>query len=155
MTRSKKTRNKLPIGGSFTPLLDAVHNSEAYKKLNGNAVKLYLRMYKVARTAALKLGCSSENDVQFNFTYSEAKRVLGFSQSTTRRCLHELWEKGLISVVRIGGVTASDKKGRLSSSYQLCGKWKTYGHQWEYRTKFEDDPWATRSEPRDNDTDRW
>ena len=150
-----KHKNKLPIGGSFMPLLDSVHDSKAYKKLNGNAAKLYLRMYKTARTVALRLGSGSEDGVQFNYTYSEAKRVLGFSQSTTRRCLHELWSLGFISVVKIGGVTASDKRGRMSSEYQLCGNWKTYGHHWTDRTKLEDDPWVARSEPKDSDTDRW
>ena len=155
MAGKNKHKNNLRIGGSFMPLLDSVHDSVAYKELNGNAAKLYLRLYKTARTVALKLDSGSENSVQFNYTYSEAKRVLGFSQSTTRRCLHELWKFGFISVVQIGGVTASDRRGRMSSLYQLCGNWKTYGHHWKDRTKVENDPWKPKTEPRENESARW
>ena len=142
------------IDGQFTPILHDIQDSVAYKEISGNAAKLYLRMERVARTVSHNMDCNL-NAAQFNFTYSEAKRVLGFSESTTRRCLRQLWEKGFISVIKIGGVTASDKRGRMSSIYQLCGNWKTYGHQWTDRTKHEEDPWFVPSEPKDNEPAKW
>ena len=151
----KIKRNGVKINGSFTPILNEVHDSLAYKEISGNSAKMYIRLIEVARKLALKSGNFSEGNVQFNYTYSEAKRVLGFSESTTRRCLKELWAKGFISVIKIGGVTASDKRGRMSSVYQLCGNWRTYGNQWTDRTKCEEDPWAARSEPKKNETARW
>lgn len=150
--KSKKGRR--PIGGPFTPILHDIQDSVAYKELSGSTAKLYLRMERVARSVSHNLDCNL-NDAQFNFTYSEAKRVLGFSEGTTRRCIRQLWEKGFISVIKIGGVTASDKRGRMSSIYQLCGNWKTYGQGWKERTKFEDDPWFVPSEPKKNETGKW
>lgn len=142
------------IGGKFTPILDEMQLSKAYKELNGNSAKLLHHMTRVARNVACKLGSSSDHSVDYDFTYSEAKKY-GFSESTTRRALHELWEKGFISVVKIGGRTASDSRGRLSSRYKLCSFWKTYGHQWHDRRKYETSPWETPAEPKKNDISRW
>jgi hypothetical protein len=150
----KKNRHGRPIGGQFTPILHEIQDSIAYKKLSGNSAKLYHRMERIARTVAHNMDCDV-NDAQFNFTYSEIKKTLGFSESTARRCLEKLWEKGFISVIQIGGRTASNKGGRMSSIYQLCGNWKTYQHQWTDRTKYEVNPWSSPSEPRDNEASRW
>jgi len=150
----KKNRHGRPIGGQFTPILHAVQDSIAYKELSGNSAKLYHRMERIARTVAHRMNCAPK-DAQFNLTYSEVKKTLGFSESTTRRCLGELWEKGFISVIKIGGRTASDKRGRMSSIYQLCGNWKTYHHQWTDRTKYEVNPWSLPSEPRNHEAARW
>lgn len=149
-SKKKKHRSNLPVGGPFTPLLYEVHDSEAYKSLNGNAAKLYSYLLRVARTVAVKTGGSSELSVQFDYTYSEAKKR-GFSESTFRRAIRELWGKGFISVVSIGGRTTSEAYGRVPSRYQLSGMWKAYGHggdKWIDRTKFEYDPWSIPSEPR-------
>jgi hypothetical protein len=154
MSRTRRPKG-IAIKGRFTPILNDLHDSEAYRDLTGNAAKLYHRMDRVARMVALKLGSSSEYEVSFNYTYSEIKRVLGFSESTIRRLLRELWEKGFISVIQIGGRTASNARGRMSSEYQLCDKWKSYGPQWKDRSKHEPDPWKTLSEPKKNDAIRW
>lgn len=154
MGSKKKQRRGLAIDGPFTPITFKEQDSAAYISLTGNAAKMYHRIIRVARTVAVKLGATTEHDVQFDFTYSEVKKY-GFSESTTRRVLKELWDKGFISVIQIGGITASDKCGRMSSKYQLCKMWQSYGDKWKDRKKFEEDPWAARSEPKKNETPRW
>jgi|GEM_PF-5961798 len=152
---SKKQKPRgLSIDGPFTPITNTEQDSVAYKELTGNAAKIFHRMVRVARTVALKLGSKSVHDVQFDFTYSEAKRH-GFSESTTRRALQNLWEKGFISVIQIGGRTASKDCGRMSSKYSLAKFWQTYGTQWKDRTINEPDPWLLRSEPKSNEAPRW
>ena len=146
----KKNRSHLPVGGPFTPLLNELHDSDAYKSITGNAAKLYGYILRVARTVAVKTGTGSELFVQFDYTYTEAKKR-GFSESTFRRSLKELWSKGFISVISIGGRTTSEAYGRVPSRYQLSGAWKTYGHggsKWTDRTRFEADPSSIPSEPR-------
>lgn len=154
MGSRKKQRKGLTIDGPFIPITHKVQDSAAYISLTGNAAKMYNRIIRVARTVAVKLGVPTENDVQFDFTYSEAKKY-GFSESTTRRALKELWDKGFISVIKIGGITASDKCGRMSSKYKLCGNWQSYGDTWKDRRNHEDDPWAARSEPKRDEAPRW
>lgn len=154
MSKSKKKLRNVPIAGRFTPILWEEQDSEAYKQLPGSAAKLYGYMVRTARIVALKLGAANQHDARFDFTYSEAKS-LGFSESTTRRALEALWEKGFISVIRIGGRTASEERGRMPSEYQLCNYWKTYGVSWRDRTQQEPNPWAAPSEPSKKDTGKW
>lgn len=151
----KKPKSKgLPVGGPFTPILNDRHDSQAYLELTGNAAKLYPYLIRVARTVAVKAGASSESVPQFDYTYSEAKRR-GFSESTFKRAIKELWSKGFITVISIGGLTASKERGRVPSRYQLSGCWKSYGKQWTDRTQFESDPWQSPCEPKEGDVGKW
>jgi len=138
------------IQGAFAPLLYAELDSDAFQSLTGNSSKLFIYLKRVCRTVGVKLGTSREYDVIFDFTYAEAKRR-GFSAKAFLRCMKELWQKGFIGVVRIGGLTFSEQGGRSNSKYQLTTHWQTYGvggnGRWTDRTKFEPDPWAVRSEP--------
>lgn len=150
----KKKPSSLPVGGPFVPILIEQHDSRAYNELTGNAAKLHGYLVRAARTVALKLGADSEYQVDFDYTYAEAKKR-GFSESTFKRAIRELWAKGFLSVVAIGGRTASACKGKMSSKYKLCGLWKTYGNMWTVRTKSEPDPWASCTEPQKGDKGRW
>lgn len=153
MRATKKTRGVL-ISGPFTPIMFDVQDSRAYQVLPGNASKLYGYMVRAARTVAYKLGAATEDLVDFDFTYSEAKKR-GFSESTFKKAIKELWAVGFISVIAIGGKTASEARGRMPSKYRLTSLWKTFGSHWENRTKLEADPWAKLSEPKSGDNGRW
>lgn len=146
-------RNSVPIGGPFTPIRHEEHDSQAYCDLTGSASKLYGYIVRVARTVAHKLG-SDEWSVDFDYTYSESVRR-GFSTSTFKRAIKELWQHGFISVVQIGGRTASEDRGRMPSKYKLSKLWKTYGNTWSDRTQHEPDPWRVLSEPKKSDASRW
>jgi hypothetical protein len=150
----KKRPNNLPIGGPFTPILNEIHDSLAYLKLSGSAAKLHPYLIRAARTVAFKIGAGSESLSQFDYTYSEAKRR-GFSESTFKRAMKELWSLGFINVVAIGGLTASKERGRVSSKYQLSECWKTYGKQWRERTHHVPDPWKSPCEPKQGDHVKW
>lgn len=151
---TKKKRNGLPISGQFTPILNELQDSQAYLKLSGNAVKLHTFLVRVARTVAVKTGAANECLPHFDYTYTEARKR-GFAESTFKRAIKELWELGFINVVAIGGRTVSKGGGRSSSRYQLSGYWKTYGKQWQDRTKIEQDPWLPPQEPKSGDKGNW
>lgn len=145
-----KHNKPMHIQGPFLPVLLAELDSEAFQSLTGNASKLFLCLKRACRTVGVKLGTSREGDVIFDFTYTEANRR-GFADKTFLRALKELWKKGFIGVVKIGGMTFSNQCGRCNSKYQLTAFWQTYGTggngRWTDRTKFEADPWAIKSEP--------
>jgi hypothetical protein len=145
----KKKNRPLPITSPFVPLLLQELDSDAFLCLTGNAAKLLIYLKRSCRNAGLKLGASRESDVVFDYTYTEAKRR-GFSNKSFIRAMKELWQKGFVSVVKIGGITTSEHGGRCNSQYKLTAYWTTYGTggvgKWTDRTKFEQNPW-TRSEP--------
>jgi len=147
----KKTHYRpMHIQGAFAPILFAELDSYAFQSLTGNSSKLFIYLKRTCRTVGVKLGTSRECDVIFDFTYAEAKRR-GFSAKTFLRGIKELWLKGFIGVVKIGGLTFSEQGGRCNSKYQLTAYWQTYGPggngRWLDRTRFEKDPWAILSEP--------
>lgn len=149
--RAPKNKKTSPsISGPFVPLLHAEQDSVAYQKLSGNSAKLYSYMKRVARLIGTKLHLSTEFDLVFDFTYSQAKKF-GFSEKAFQRGIKDLWSKGFIGVVRIGGITKSEHGGRVNSQYKLTRLWQTYGKSgegnWTDRTKYEQNPWAVRSEP--------
>ncbi len=145
----KKKNKPLPITSPFVPLLLPELDSDAFLYLTGNTAKLFIYLKRACRTAGLKLGASRESDVVFDYTYAEAKRR-GFSNKAFARAMKELWEKGFIGVVKIGGTTFSEQGGRCNSQYKLTAYWTTYGTtgigKWTDRTRFEPNPWA-RNEP--------
>lgn len=153
-----KKRKGLSIGGPFVPLLNEELDSKAYQQLTGNSAKLYGYIKRIARIVGTKLKVTAERDVIFDFTYSEAKKF-GFSEKTFLRGLKDLWSKGFIGVVRIGGRIKSENGGRVNSQYKLTAYWKSYGNtgdgHWTDRTKFEPNPWALRTEPDLNEKGRW
>jgi len=154
----KKKRYSLTINGPFVPLLFAEQDSFAYQQLTGNSAKLYGYIKRIVRTVGTKLKINTEQDVIFDFTYSQAKKF-GFSEKTFLRSLKDLWAKGFIGVVLIGGRTKSERGGRVNSQYQLARYWQTYGKagegRWTDRTKFEPNPWVSRSEPDVKDAEKW
>lgn len=59
----------------------------------------------------------------FNFTASEAERVLGISRPTCTRAFNELKEKGFIEVIDPGGILFG--KGR-PAIYTWSGRWRSW-----------------------------
>ncbi|MDA8429408.1 MAG: hypothetical protein M0T70_09160 [Geobacteraceae bacterium] len=155
---SRKRRFTLSINGPFVPLLYSEQDSIAYQKLTGNSAKLYGYIKRIVRTVGTKLQVNTEQEVIFDFTYSQAKKF-GFSEKAFLRGLKDLWSKGFIGVVRIGGRIKSEHGGRVNSQYKLTAYWQTYGKtgegRWTDRTKFEPNPWVLRSEPDPKETGKY
>ena len=151
-SRKKRILKKavLPIEGKFVPITFEEMDSMAFISLNGNSAKLYGYLKRAARTAAYKNGMSRQGDVQFDFTYSEAKRH-GFSESTFIRAIRQLWEKGFIELVERGGLRG---QGRSNSRYKLAAYWKTYGEKWTDRKMSQQDPFENTTEPK-NGSEKW
>ncbi len=135
--RDKK--HKPGIGGTFTPVLDAEIESVAFKALSGSGVKVFIFFKRLHRQLQHK---SSDAEPIFAYPYSRAKKN-GVSESTFRRAVRDLWEKGFVSIISIGGLRGA---GRTNSQYKMSAYWKTYGEQWSDRRKFEPDPFVV-SEP--------
>jgi len=145
ITRTKlKSKSAVPIeGGRFVPLTFEELDSVAYISLAGNSAKVYCYLKRAARTAAYK-NSTHERDIQFDFTYSEAKRC-GFSESTFIRAIKELWSKGFIDIVERGGLRGH---GRTNSRYKITNLWKSYGKHWTDRTDHQMDPFKDTTEPK-------
>jgi len=122
MARYRNKRHH-SIAGSFTPILDDEIDSEAFRSLSGNGVKVFLFFRRLQRQLKHKTG---DREPIFAFPYSRAKKA-GVSESTFRRSIRDLWQKGFISVIAIGGLRGA---GRTNSQYQMADFWKTYGIQW-------------------------
>ena len=75
-------------------LYASITNSEAWKHLSGNAVKVLLAL--VARDDGTRNG-------SIGFSYREAAQVTGMSARTCWRCLIELQDKGFIVCTDKGG----------------------------------------------------
>lgn len=151
--KGKKPKpGRVPIeGGFFVPLSFDEQDSIAYVSLGGNAAKLYGYLKRAARTAASNGGGVRERDIVFDYTYAEAKRR-SFSESTFIRAIKELWARGFIEVVQIGGLRGM---GRTNSQYKLAAYWKTYGSEWTDRTRSQTDPFAKTSEPKNGRDAKW
>ena len=81
--------------------------SEAFKSLNGTAIKVLLLFFQKRRLEKIKRnGRQTEylvtNNGEIIFTYSEAQK-LGFSRCQFRDALDVLVERGFISVAVLGG----------------------------------------------------
>lgn len=59
----------------------------------------------------------------FNFTASEAERVLGISRPTCTRALKELKDKGFIDVIHPGGI---DYGKGISAIYTWSSRWRNW-----------------------------
>ena len=149
MGRRKKI-GSVPINGKFVPILHDELDSPAYMALGGNSAKLYGFLKRAARNAAHRVG-SSEREVEFDFTYSEARKR-GFVERTFIRCVKDLWSHGFIQVIKRGGLRGT---GRSNSKYQLSGYWKTYGIKdgWKNRSDHEPNPFLNRCEPEEGPQD--
>lgn len=137
MGRKRGKRNQ-SIVGTFTPVLDTELDSEAFRCLSGSSAKVLLHFKRLNRQLTHKHG----EEIIFSYPYSRAKKA-GFSESTFSRAIRELWEKGFLDIISIGGLRGA---GRTNSQYKLCNYWRTFGNGWKERTKIEPDPF-NRSEP--------
>ena len=100
---------------------DIIH--PAWRSLTASAKDVMLFAIAKSGNAASKgiknaIGCP-----MFEFTHSEAKRLLGMPSPTFDRAKRELMEKGFIGVTDPGG--RLDGKGR-PAKYHLTDKWKEW-----------------------------
>jgi len=105
---SKKKRNK--INGSFTVLEHNLKESNAFKDLSIYAKWLYM-----------EFGCRFHGDNRKNIilTYQEAKSIMAVN--TFIRARNQLIERGIIDVIKRGGL---EKQPMI---YGLSDRWKKYG----------------------------
>lgn len=139
MGRGRDKQKRTISEGPFFPVLNAEIDSAAFRDLSGSSVKVYIYFKRLNNQLKYKTGDSSPI---FAYPYSRAKKA-GVSESTFRRAIHDLWEKGFLTIISIGGLRGA---GRSNSQYRMAEYWKTYGQQWKDRRKFEADPFIV-SEP--------
>ena len=87
--------------------------SDAFRSLNGAAVKVYLELHS---------RFWGGNNGELSLSLEEGARLLGMGKSTVKRALEELEEKGFIEMMRRGQFV-----GRQASEYRLTGQ-RYQGH---------------------------
>lgn len=115
--RKKKTESW--IKGGFVAITYEMMNSNAFRKLNGAALKaLIFCMRKVKIDDPI-----DRFKYHFSLTYPEAKKY-GLSDATFYRSIKQLQDLGFIDCVMKGGLDKGIKKPTL---YKLSQRWKDYG----------------------------
>jgi hypothetical protein len=117
MTR-KKISNKLP---PFVPMTWKMLNSEAYKNLPFASAKI-LPLF-IGKVQAFGFNDPARFDTSFEFTYSEAKKRLGYGRSTFYKVLLDLMRHGFVDPVKKGGFRSF---GNTSSRFKLSRRWEDY-----------------------------
>lgn len=116
-TKTKKADSW--ITGGFVPITLEMINSQAYKELNGSALKaLILCMRKVK-----EMNRTERFKVIFSLTYPEARKQ-GFCDATFWRSMKDLQRVGFIDCVMKGGLRCDRK---TQSAYRLSLRWKSFG----------------------------
>ena len=106
----KKKKNKREFDGQFTGIEHRILKSEAMKGLKANTKWLYFEF---------KYRFYGDNPKHIIFTYKEAKEIM--SESTFVKSRNQLIERGLIDVVRRGGLE------KQSTLYGLSDRWRKFG----------------------------
>ena len=115
MARRKKGEK---IKGRFIPLTHNMIESEAWRSLSGNAIKVYIMLLRKRNGA---------NDRDLSLTYRELQGYL--SVATFRKCMIALVEAGFIDLVRKGGLQ------KQCNIFGISERWKDYGTEgFEKRT---------------------
>ncbi len=98
--------------------------SEVFRSLSGNAVKLYLLLC-LRLTVENRAGRNekpeyrAKNNGELILSYKSAKRLIGFSSRTVSRVIDELVNKGFIEIAVIG-----EGKHRRSHKLAMIDLWK-------------------------------
>lgn len=115
----KKITNKLP---PFVPMTWKMLNSEAYRKLPFASAKIL--PFFIGKVKDFAFNDPARYETSFEFTYSEAKKRLGFGRSTFYKTLIDLIKYGFIDPVKKGGMRSY---GNTSSKFKLSRRWENYG----------------------------
>lgn len=115
------TRNKSGKLPPFVPVIWEMLNSKSYKNLSFSASKALIYFSGKPKK---KLTHQEYYNVDFEFTYTEAKN-LGFKSSRTWiKIIIELVEKGFVDPVRKGGLRGD---GKSSNKFRMSTRWMDYG----------------------------
>ena len=117
-----RSRGKRPrIAGGFVSYPWHHLNSKAYRDLPASAAKALPHFLgKPHITYANRMIF----EVDFDFSYREARRRFGFSNGTFHRVLTDLMKFGFIDPVEKGGLRGL---GRTGSRFKVSKRWEKYG----------------------------
>ena len=110
MGKKKKNRNRKKFDGQFTGIEHRILKSEAMEGLKASTKWLYFEF---------KYRFYGDNDHSIIFTYKEAKEIM--SESAFIKSRNQLIERGLIDVIRRGGLE------KQPTIYGLSDRWKRFG----------------------------
>lgn len=102
-------------------VVDVIH--PAWQHLTASAKDVMLICTAKASNAASKGQKDDSGRPKFEFTFSEAKRLLQMPSPTFNRALSELLEKGFLGISRHGGILFG--KG-FPAQYHVTDKWKEW-----------------------------
>ncbi len=105
MSLLKRTHNE-----SFVMLEKTVIDSEAFRSLNGSALKVYIQLRRKS------FGSIYNNPKPFKYAISSIEKDTGLSHSAVCDGLKELRKKSFVEVVQQGGLKAFSKS---TSTYRL------------------------------------
>lgn len=94
----------------------------AWRSLSKTATDMAI-IIKAKHSKAAAFNDKKDGKPIFNFTASEAKRVLGISRPTCTRAFNELKDKGFIEVLESGGILFG--KGR-PAIYTWSSSWRNW-----------------------------
>ena len=127
MSRRRKNR----INGGFVPVPFVMMTSEAWKKLSGNAVKIYLEIYK-RNWQSINYG------EEFIMPYGYYRDQTGISKPVFYRILKSLTEEGFLEKTEHGGMYGK------ASKYKAVERWKETNKELQkkkqYRNRYQ--PWG-------------
>jgi len=114
----KKINNRLP---PFVAMTWDMLNSKAYRALPKSSAKIL--PFFIGKIQDFKYHDPARFESVFEFTYSEARKRLGYGRSTFFKVLNDLIEHGFIDPVKKGGLRSY---GNTSSKFKLSKRWKQY-----------------------------
>jgi len=118
-----KTRKKKKyFNGTFTGIDNEIHDSKAFQELTIHARYLYYEF---------RYRFKGNNKYDIKLPRREIKQI-PMAISTFNKCVKQLYEKGLIEIVRRGGIE------KQPTIYGLSEKWHKYGTKEFERRKIED-----------------
>jgi hypothetical protein len=109
------------ITGGFVPLTWKLLNSRAYRNLPVSASKA---LPFFLGKPHVPYGNTMLFEVVFDFSYREANRCLGYSNSTFHKVICDLMSLGFIDPVDKGGLRG---EGRSCSQFRVSPRWEQYG----------------------------
>ncbi len=119
--RSSESASKVKNWFAQIPIHDLLA-FPAWRSLSKTATDMAI-VIKAKHSKAASFNEKRDGRPIFNFTASEAERVLGISRPTCTRAFNELKEKGFVEVIDPGGIL--DGKGR-PAIYTWSSRWRSW-----------------------------
>jgi len=115
--KQKKWKKLERDDGQYVIMNHSKIESQAWKKLSGTSIKLYIKM-------------ATFNHIgNVTFTYKQASEYCGISAKTFKRCIDEMCRLGFIDIL-------SSRHYRKPNLYAFSTRWKLYGNK-AYLDKYE------------------